>query len=256
MVTLQNACSAGSQSHFSTERSRCFSRIASQRFAMTKAEHVAVLASATGRSKVQRHVQFLSRRRKASSQGWHCSPTRSTQQPLPRLSQATAWWCRQGRSVKYLVEQSSTRFSDHLSTDTLCSRATSTSLFSHPQPRKPIIEHIQIYQVIFGQLVMMSSIESLNTIQTRQLAAVLQFGSDIQPDRGGKRHNQSLVFKKRISNYSFTSDLACILNDLGRSTSLKNKSTSALLAVTVSAKIEDGNIRVRLIRSKDKPAEN
>ena len=106
-------------------------------------------------------------------------------------------------------------------------------------------------------------LEVLNQISQNQSdpanwSDLLQLGSDIfgQADRGRKLHSLSSVSKKRNAKLSFTNDLANTSNDLGGSTSHKNKSASALLAAAFCAKIEDSNIRaaIRIICSDDKPA--
>ena len=183
------------------------------------------------------------------------------------LSQATACWCRQRRSIRNFFGQSSSGFSDHLSACILCRRKQLSnhplhihlySTDSHPQRGKPIIKHIpKSARSSCGQLpVDVRNGISQNHSNPANWSAVLQFGSDIlgQYNRLEKCHNLSSVIKKKIVNFSFTNNFANILNDLGESTSPKIKSASALFAADVSAKIEDGNIRI--ISSEDKPAEN
>ena len=85
--------------------------------------------------------------------------------------------------------------------------------------------------------------------------ALLNWGGSILsvPKRGGKRHNVTNVIKKRIS--SFDASPQCDYTpDLTRQ---NNKSSSALLAQAISAKLEDGNLKaaIRLLCSDDSPAD-
>ena len=85
-------------------------------------------------------------------------------------------------------------------------------------------------------------------------SALLKFGTNylLPPKRGGKRHNMTIVIKKRLEKGAEHDDVnstsptkRCKLDD------------DSLLTAAVTSKIEDGNIKaaVRILVSDDKPAQ-
>ena len=144
----------------------------------------------------------------------------------------------------------------HPRSPTVSQPHTSPLTFSHPHCNVPIIKHIPKSARSACCSLLSETLRAI-TRSPDDLTAwsnLLQFGRSIlfKPTRGGKKHNLASTIKKR------TTDTSAIVSEpqVSDSSSRKRQSPAAALAATVSAKIEDGNIRaaVRLICSEDKPA--
>jgi hypothetical protein len=144
----------------------------------------------------------------------------------------------------------------HSTTPVVSQSHTLCPTFTHPHCDVPIIKHIPKSARSACCTTLSATLRAI-TQSPEDLAAwsrLMNFGRSIlhKSTRGGQRHNLASTIKKR------TADVSALVSVPQGATAVsrKSQSPSAALAATVSAKIEDGNIRaaVRIICSEDKPA--